>query len=227
MTDLDRQKREDMHGDEYVQKFTDEQQAARVSRLVRRIHLPEDARVLDVGCGTGLLATLLSSRYGKYVGVDFSEAMLQRARLRVQSQGLGSCEFLCMDAIEHMHASESVYDAIFMLDISEHVPDGEWSGIVAAAQHSLKPGGKVYLHTPNLSFILERLKQLGVMRQFPEHIAVRDAKANAGFFHEAGFSNILCESLPHYNILRWLHPLSVLPLIGRYFAARLWIVARK
>lgn len=126
-----------------------------------------------------------------------------------------------------MRANGDAYDAVFMLDISEHVPDAEWSAIVAAAWHALRPGGRVYLHTPNLDFVVERLKQAGWMRQFPEHIAVRDAESNARFFRQAGFSRVECSTLPHYNVLRWLHPLSAIPGIGRYFAARLWIEAVK
>lgn len=114
-----------------------------------------------------------------------------------------------------------------MLDISEHVPDNDWSKIVDAAYQALKPGGKVYLHTPNLDFVLERLKQHGVIRQFPEHIAVRDAKQNIRFFENSGYSRVTCHNLSHYNILRWLHPLSYVPVLGKHLAARLWIVATK
>lgn len=227
MDELDRQAREVMHGEQYVQQFANERQVARVVRLLEYVELSSDAVVLDAGCGTGILSGLLASRCGSYTGVDFSQAMLQEARTRAGREGLRNCEFICADLVEHMYAAEGIYDAIFMLDLSEHVPDAEWAGIVAAARHALQPGGKVYLHTPNLDFVVERLKQRGWMRQFPEHIAVRDAVGNANFFHDAGFAFVRCDMLPHYNVLRWLHPLASLPLIGRYFAARLWLVATR
>lgn len=227
MSDLDRQKREEMHGQEYVQRFTNERQTSRVARLVKRAVLPPDANVLDVGCGTGILAALLALRYGSYTGVDFSEAMVQAARRRAEQQDLQRCEFLVANAVDVMRERQAAFDSIFVLDISEHVPDDEWAAIVAAAWGALKPGGNVYLHTPNLDFLIERLKQIGWIRQFPEHIAVRTGEQNMRFFSEAGYSAIRCEMVPHYNVLRWLHPLARLPVIGRHLGARIWVVATK
>lgn len=227
MSGPDRRQREAMHGDEYVQQFSHHRQIARVARLVGRVTLGPNVSILDAGCGTGVLAGLLAPHYGAYTGVDFSPAMVQKGRARVTEQGLTNCQFLCVDLVEHMRESRSTYDAIFMLDISEHVPDKEWESIVSAAFEALKPRGKVYLHTPNLDFWVERLKQRGWIRQFPEHVAVRDAKCNGRFFHDAGFTSVALTTLPHYNVLRLMHVFAGLPVVGRYFAARLWIVAVK
>ena len=183
--------------------------------------------MLDVGCGPGILASLLASRYGAYTGVDFSQAMVNAARRIAVANGLQHCKFVCADAVDVMRDRHDAFDAIFMLDISEHVPDEEWGRIVRQARQALKPGGIVYLHTPSLDFFVERLKQHGWMRQFPEHVAVRTASANMRFFTDARYSAVECIPLPHYNILRWLHPLAGLPLVGRFFAARLWIAAIK
>lgn len=197
------------------------------ARLLHHIELPPNANVMDVGCGTGLLAGVLASRCDSYTGVDFSEAMVQQACESAHANSWQNCRFICADAAKFMRHRPGEWDAIFMLDISEHVPDNEWAEIVNATCVALKPGGKAYLHTPNLDFFLERLKQYGVMRQFPEHIAVRDAMQNMRFFHSAGYSAITCSWLPHYNILGRFHPLSKLPVVGKYFAARLWVVATR
>ena len=227
MSDPDRETRQAIHGDQYARQFANDRQTARVARLVEHIQLPQGANILDVGCGIGLLAGILATRYGSYTGVDFSSAMLREARAQADARGLRHCGFLCADAIEVMLENVGAYDAVFMLDISEHVPDREWADIVKAAWLALKPAGRIYLHTPNLDFMLERMKQHGWIRQFPEHVAVRDARENMRFFHEAGCTSVVCNVLPHYNILRWLHPLIRLPVIGKYLAARLWIVAVK
>ena len=227
MNEPGREAREALHGEQYVRKFINARQSVRLARLAERMMLPAGANVLDVGCGTGFLASLLASRYGTYTGVDFSQAMVQEARVQAGAQGLRNCRFLCGDAVDVMRAGAEAYHAIFMLDISEHVPDQEWIGIVAAAWQALKPGGRVYLHTPNLDFFVEQLKQWGWMRQFPEHIAVRNAESNMQFFRAAGFKSVVCWALPHYNVLRFLHPLAGLPAVGKYMAARLWVVAIK
>ena len=227
MNPVTRDDRQQLHGGEYVERFDTARQKTRVKRLLRRAQLPPEATILDVGCGTGLLAQLLHGRYARYIGVDFSRAMIETARNRTSAAGLTGTVYVCGDALDVMASHPAVFDAIFLLDISEHVPDGEWQTIINAAHSALKASGKVYLHTPNLEFFIEQLKHHGWMQQFPEHIAVRDAEANCRFFHNAGFSGIEFEKLAHYNILRFLHPVSHAPLLGKYFAARLWIAANK
>lgn len=65
------------------------------------------------------------------------------------------------------------------------------------------------------------------MRELPEHVAMRDAKSVRQFFNEAGFTNVTVGALPDYNVLRLLHAFAGLPVIGKYFAARVWIEAVK
>jgi len=223
----ERESREALHGNQYVQRFTGDRQARRVTALAKRISLAPGANILDVGCGTGLLASLLAGQYNRYTGLDFSSVMVQEARRQADMQGLRGCRFILGDAAETMRREVAAYDAIFLLDISEHVPDHEWAEIVCASWGCLKTGGRAYLHTPNLDFVVERLKQHGWMQQFPEHIAVRDVRDNERFFQEAGYASTDFTYLPHYNVLRWLHPLARLPLVGKLMAARLWITATK
>lgn len=227
MSPVTRDDRQQLHGDEYLERFDTERQMTRVKRLLRHTQLPPAATILDVGCGTGLLAHLLSGQYARYIGADFSQAMIETAKNRAEASGLIGTEYVCGDARDVMARHCSSFDAIFMLDISEHVPDDEWQTIISSAHAALRPGGLVYLHTPNLEFFIEQLKHNGWMKQFPEHIAVRDESGNRHFFNKAGFSQVECQKLAHYNILRTLHPMSYMPLAGKYFAARLWITAQK
>lgn len=227
MNPVSRSDRQQLHGDEYVERFDTTRQKTRVKRLLGRVQLPPEATILDVGCGTGLLAQLLVGHYARYIGVDFSHAMIETARNRALASGLAGSEYVCGDALDVMASHPTSFDAIFLLDISEHVPDSEWQTIINATHSALKSGGRVYLHTPNLEFFVEQLKHRGWMQQFPEHIAVRNAEANCHFFNNAGFARVEHQRLAHYNILRALHPLSRTPMLGKYFAARLWITAHK
>ena len=92
----------------------------------------------------------------------------------------------------------------------------------------LKPGGVAYLHTPNLEFFIERMKASNfILKQFPEHIAVRGPSQNMKFFQEAGFYPVSLLFLSHCNILKLIHPLSHLPYLGAWFGARIFIAAKK
>lgn len=217
-----------LHDDAYADHFLAIEGRSRVDRVLAQVMIPADAKVLDVGCGHGALLTKLQGRIGEYHGVDFAEPFIRSARKRAADAGFAGCYFHLGDVTDFARQHPAEFDLVFALDISEHVPDAEWAEIVAALKIALKPGGRVICHTPNLDFFIEQMKARKILiRQFAQHIAVRNVAQNAGFFERAGFSKVEATTLPHYNVLRILDPLSRLPLIGRYFAARVLIVAER
>lgn len=56
--------------------------------LLARSVLPKGGRVLELGCGSGLLAERLQGSYGSYVGIDLAENAIQEARVRVKAPGV-------------------------------------------------------------------------------------------------------------------------------------------
>lgn len=107
-----------------------------------------------------------------------------------------------------------------------YVYDESWLCNLKSIRKCLKPNGTLYLHTPNSEFFIEKMKERNfILRQFPEHIAVRNIVENTVLLEQAGFKVNSIRLLPHYNILRFLHPLSYIPFIGKWFNARLFIEA--
>jgi len=212
----------------YVEKFEKDQSPIRISRLMRYIHLPGDSHVADFGCGNGMLLDCIHDKVGFYSGVDFSEHFILAARTRQRKSGISNAEFFCESIVSFCLNNGEKFDAGFILDLAEHVYDQEWAKILTAIHGALKPGGKLYLHTPNAEFFLEKMKKNNfVFHQFKEHIAVRDTLNNTRMLEDAGFSNCEVKLLPHYNILRFFHFLSFFPIIGKYFKARIFIIAEK
>ena len=158
--------------------------------------------------------------YGTYDGVDFSADFIAAAE--DLAEGKERYSFHCQDIVAYCGEHRGEFDIAATLDFSEHIDDETFVRIYSAIRRSLKPGGRLYLHTPNLAFFMEQLKDKGVLRQFPEHIAVRDADQNVDLLRQCGFRQIDVEKIAHYNVLRYLHPLSS---ISDVFAARLWIGA--
>ena len=219
---------QDLYEKDYVDTFGREQSPYRISRLMQYIDLPKDADVADFGCGNGMLLACLPGHIRSYSGVDFSEPFIIAAQERQKKSGISNAEFFCESIASFCDRNPEKFDAGFVLDLAEHVYDREWSAILAAIHRSLKPGGRLYLHTPNAEFFLEVLKKKNIgFHQFKEHVAVRDVTGNIRLLKDAGFSRTEVKLLPHYNILRFVHILSFFPVLGNYFKARIFIIARK
>ena len=220
--------RKALHSTGYVERFCKEQSSWRLERLLPLMEFPREAVVADFACGNGMMLDLVAKKVSRYCGVDFSEDFIAEAERRISALGVSNAEFFCESIQSFCRKNPSRFDAAFAMDISEHVYDDEWSEILGQIRESLKPGGFLYLHTPNLDFFLELLKDRNlIVRQFPEHIAVRNMKQNIKIIRDSGFNISRKDFIPHYNILRFLHPLSNLPAFGRYFRARLFIVAQR
>lgn len=217
-----------LHGDDYVARFEREQSLERLRRVVALLPLPPGAVVADFACGSGMLMELLWGRVASYDGVDFSEAFIRVAEEKRRGLGATNVRFACQDIRQFCAENQGRFDVAFAMDFSEHVYDAEWLEILRAIRSSLQPGGILYLHTPNGDFLIERMKARNfILKQFPEHVAVRGPAANARLLELAGFSSVSVRYLAHYNVLRFLHGLSVLPGIGRYLKARLLIAATR
>jgi 2-polyprenyl-6-hydroxyphenyl methylase / 3-demethylubiquinone-9 3-methyltransferase len=218
----------DLYEKDYVEKFEREQSPFRIARLIQYTDLPKDSHVADFGCGNGLLLACLHDQIRTYSGVDFSEHFIIAARNRQKMLGIANAEFFCESIGSFCSRNHEKFDAGFILDLAEHVPDKEWPAILSAIHSSIKPGGRLYVHTPNAEFFLEIMKKKNfIFHQFEEHVAVRDISRNTRMLEDAGFFNVDVKLLPHYNILRYMHYLSFFPIIGKYFKARIFIIAEK
>ena len=216
-----------LHSGSYVEMY-ERKPLSRLQRLVPMMGLQGDERVADFACGNAMLLALISDRIRHYDGVDFSEDFIAAARRRADHAGIRNCSFHCQDILAFCEQNPATFDVATAFDFSEHVYDDDAVRFFSAIRSSLRPGGKLYLHTPNLAFFMERFKDIGIIPQFPEHIAVRDEAANIEMLVRAGFARdgIRCRRIAHYNLLKVLHPFHHLPLVGDFFAARLFIECR-
>ncbi|GIU27118.1 class I SAM-dependent methyltransferase [Shewanella schlegeliana] len=224
---LSKDKLKQMHGEAYVESFEKEQSQLRLARLISSLPVSKSHNVADFGCGSGMLVPLLSDRVDSYTGIDFSEQFIKAAKIKNQRSG-SNINFVCADISKFCSENQDVFDLAFAMDFSEHVYDKEWLNILKAINSSLKEGGRLYIHTPNAEFFLEIMKKHNfIVKQFPEHIAVRDLQSNCDLLKSAGFEIGKTDLIAHYNVLRVLHPISFMPGIGRYFKARIFIEAIK
>ncbi len=103
-------------------------------------------RVLDVGCGGGLLSEGMAARGASVTGIDLSDKPLGVARLHLLESGQ-QVEYRKI-AVEELAAEmPAAFDAVTCLEMLEHVPNP--ASVVAACARLVKPGGQVFLSTLN------------------------------------------------------------------------------
>lgn len=119
--------------------------ALRVDYIAQRASLT-GARVLDVGCGGGLLAEALAARGAHVTGIDPAEENLAVAREHAQRSAL-AIDYRCVQ-VEAL-AAEMIgqFDIVTCLEMLEHVP--EPALIVRACARALRPGGTAVFSTIN------------------------------------------------------------------------------
>lgn len=103
-------------------------------------------KVIDVGCGGGLLSEGMATRGAQVTGIDMGEAPLTVARLHRHESGL-QLDYQRTTA-EHMAAEHSgEFDTVTCLEMLEHVPDP--ASVIQACADLVKPGGDVFFSTIN------------------------------------------------------------------------------
>jgi len=103
-------------------------------------------KVLDVGCGGGILSEGLAQRGAHVKGIDMGEAPLSVAKLHGLESGIKNIyEQITVEALAELEPAS--YDIVTCLEMLEHVPQPE--SVIHACAKLLKPGGSLFLSTIN------------------------------------------------------------------------------
>ena len=103
-------------------------------------------RVLDLGCGGGILSEAMASIGAVVTGIDMGQAPLAVAKLHLKESGL-SVDYQHATAEEFSEIHPEGFDVVTCLELLEHVPDP--SSVVLACKKLVKPGGHVFFATLN------------------------------------------------------------------------------
>ncbi|HEY9198001.1 MAG TPA: bifunctional 2-polyprenyl-6-hydroxyphenol methylase/3-demethylubiquinol 3-O-methyltransferase UbiG [Gammaproteobacteria bacterium] len=125
-------------------------------------------RVLDVGCGGGLLSEGMAARGAQVTGIDMGEAPLSVARLHLYESGL-EVDYQRITAEQMAAEHPGAFDIVTCLEMLEHVPAP--SSVIAACARMVKPGGLVVFSTINRnpkSYLLAIVGAEYVLRMLPK-----------------------------------------------------------
>ena len=129
--------------DRWAEQYDDNRNRTRDLNMhsLRQADLPlAGARVFEAGCGTGLNTEFLAGQGGRVVAMDFSEAMLERARARV---GHADVRFEVGDVTRRWPAEDASCDLVVITLVLEHVED--LAPVFAQARRVLRKGGLLYI----------------------------------------------------------------------------------
>jgi SAM-dependent methyltransferase len=152
-----------------------------VDALVKLIR-PENAKLLEVGCGHGEVLMEARNRGFAISGIEISPhaAAVANSRLGVQAVQVGS--------IEEVSLPPGHFDAILAADVIEHVRHPK--GFLMRANALLSPGGVVVLITPSLDSWTRRILRSRWMEYKVEHLYYFSAKSMRRLLEGCGFGEI-------------------------------------
>jgi 2-polyprenyl-6-hydroxyphenyl methylase/3-demethylubiquinone-9 3-methyltransferase len=104
-------------------------------------------RVLDVGCGGGILAESMAKRGATVLGIDMGQAPLAVAQLHAQQNNVSGIDYRQVPVEQLAQEQPHSFDVVTCMEMLEHVPDP--SSIIKACQQLVKPDGHVFFSTIN------------------------------------------------------------------------------
>ena len=169
-------------------------------------------RVVDIGCGGGILAESMARRGADVLGIDLAGKPLKVAQLHALESGVDNLDYREV-AVEALAAEQPrSFDVATCMEMLEHVPNP--SSVVAAAAALVKPGGWVFFSTLNRNakaFLLAIVGAEHVLRLLPRgtHEYARFIKPSelARWCREAGLELTQTRGL-EYNPLTQRYRLS-------------------
>ena len=157
--------------DLFYQELQEKQQYYRTNRTEHRRtlkYINTDAKVLEIGTGTGFFLELLKEKTSNCVGLELNTKAVEVAR----SNGFDVHKELIE---EHAETHSNIYDVVCSYQVLEHV-----AGVKSYIENSvkvLKKGGIMIIGVPNNNPFMHRYDKFDTMNMPPHHVGLWDKKA--------------------------------------------------
>lgn len=184
--------------------------------------------VIELGSARGDISFLLAGHAREVIGVDAAEEALEMAEAERRRLGLDNVRWVKADVADLSAFADASADAVAAIDLVEHIDDPTLEGMLRECKRVLRPGGRLGVYTPDRAHYVERLKAHDfVLKQFPQHIAVRRVDAYQDMLRAAGFRiDLVTWSVSPFPVVRLVEKaLARLPLLGPTFRYRILIRA--
>jgi len=189
-----------------VQRFWHHQKLMLIKRLADTRH---GERVLDVGCGSGVVANYLAERGACVHAVDCNESAIRFARTHFQRKKL----FFHLGLANEMHFPNETFHKIYCLELIEHMASKQAVSLMKSLYRFMARDGEILVPTPNygglwplIEFFMDTLKLAPKLRD-EQHITrfrlveLRKVLSDGGF--RVVCSGRFCGLAPFASVLSW------------------------
>jgi amino acid adenylation domain-containing protein len=137
---------------------------------IGRVKRLKPQRILEIGCGTGLLLSELAPECEAYWGTDFSQASLAYLRQELERRSeLHNVNLLCREADDLSGVPEGYFDTVILNSVVQYFPGADYlMRVLEAALSRLAPGGRIFIGD---------VRDLGLFEAF--HLSVELWRADA------------------------------------------------
>jgi 2-polyprenyl-6-hydroxyphenyl methylase/3-demethylubiquinone-9 3-methyltransferase len=165
--------------------------------------------VIDIGCGSGVIANHLARCAARVDAVDVNPSAVEYAR----AHAAGPNVRFHLGWAEDLAFGENTFDFAYCMEVIEHLPLGQISRFLAHVRRILKPGGRLFVTTPNyrslwpaVEFVMDRLRLAPRLRE-DQHVTKFTAERLRRIGRRAGLSELrlgrFCGLGPFASVLSW------------------------
>ncbi len=140
--------------DNYIQRQIDSGINNRIYSLYKRlidVGLRKDSKILEIGCGIGILTYLLSKhiKSGIIEAVDFSEKSIEYAKRHISNKNI---QLTASDILDY--TSKTTFDYVLLFDALEHIPQERHPELFSKISHWMHLDSVLFINLPNPDYIL-------------------------------------------------------------------------
>lgn len=165
--------------------------------------------VLDLGTGSGNFELEFAKRVKKIVGVDYNDEALGFLKEQLKIQKIKNVDLIYSDIRNITQKLKGAFDAIVITDTIEHIPTDDARIVIRKLKHTLAPGGRAYVITPNytslwyvIELILDRYTIVPKLHG-QQHLAKYSKTSLNDLFIQEGYTHVYSGS---FNLVSYLTP---------------------
>jgi amino acid adenylation domain-containing protein len=128
------------------QPIPNEEMREWVTQTVSSILALKPQRIIEIGCGTGLLLSRLAPHVAQYMGVDFSRAVIEQLQTRLETHSFEHVSLLCRDANDLHDIDQESVDTFVINSVAQYFPNVDYliQALVGACS-KVADGGRLFI----------------------------------------------------------------------------------